>query len=66
MAPYNAQVNRLAGRLEPLGVPVGTVRSRLFRARRLMQEALLDHARDAGLVLPALPVDSTPKKEMTS
>ena len=49
-----------------LGVPVGTVRSRLFRARRLMQEALLDHARDAGLVLPALPVDSTPKKEMTS
>jgi RNA polymerase sigma-70 factor (ECF subfamily) len=33
-----------------LGVPVGTVRSRLFRARRLMQESLIDHARDAGLV----------------
>lgn len=33
-----------------LGVPVGTVRSRLFRARRLLQEALVDHARDAGLV----------------
>ncbi|MEX2182653.1 MAG: sigma-70 family RNA polymerase sigma factor [Gemmatimonadaceae bacterium] len=32
-----------------LDVPVGTVRSRLFRARRLMQEALIDHARDAGL-----------------
>ena len=25
VAPYNAQVNRLAARLEPLGVPVGTV-----------------------------------------
>ena len=25
VAPYNAQVNRLAVRLEPLGVPVGTV-----------------------------------------
>ena len=31
-----------------LGVPVGTVRSRLFRARRLLQETLLTHARDAG------------------
>jgi superfamily I DNA and/or RNA helicase len=25
VAPYNAQVNRLAARLDPLGVPVGTV-----------------------------------------
>lgn len=33
-----------------LGVPVGTVRSRLFRGRRLMQETLLAYARDAGLV----------------
>jgi RNA polymerase sigma-70 factor (ECF subfamily) len=32
-----------------LGVPVGTVRSRLFRARRILQEKLLAHARDAGL-----------------
>ena len=32
-----------------LGVPIGTVRSRLFRARRLLQEKLLVHARDAGL-----------------
>ena len=32
-----------------LGVPVGTVRSRLYRGRRLLQEALLAHARDAGL-----------------
>jgi RNA polymerase sigma-70 factor (ECF subfamily) len=31
-----------------LGVPVGTVRSRLFRGRRLLQERLLAHARDAG------------------
>lgn len=34
-----------AGMLE---VPVGTVRSRLFRGRRLLQEALRDHGRDAG------------------
>lgn len=33
-----------------LGIPKGTVRSRLFRARRLLQERLIDHARDAGLV----------------
>jgi RNA polymerase sigma-70 factor, ECF subfamily len=33
-----------------LDVPVGTVRSRLFRGRRLLQEALLTYARDAGLV----------------
>jgi len=32
-----------------LGVPIGTVRSRLFRARRLLQEQLIDHARDAGI-----------------
>jgi RNA polymerase sigma-70 factor (ECF subfamily) len=31
-----------------LGVPVGTVRSRLFRGRRLLQESLLAYARDAG------------------
>jgi RNA polymerase sigma-70 factor (ECF subfamily) len=34
------------------GVPVGTVRSRLFRARRLLQARLLAHARDAGLGPP--------------
>jgi RNA polymerase sigma-70 factor (ECF subfamily) len=34
---------------ETLGVPVGTVRSRLFRGRRLMQELLAAHAHDAGL-----------------
>jgi len=36
---------------ELLGVPIGTVRSRLFRGRRLLQEQLLTHARDAGLTL---------------
>jgi RNA polymerase sigma-70 factor (ECF subfamily) len=32
-----------------LAIPVGTVRSRLYRARRHVQEALLVHARDMGL-----------------
>ncbi|MEO7521858.1 MAG: RNA polymerase sigma factor, partial [Gemmatimonas sp.] len=32
-----------------LDVPVGTVRSRLFRSRRLLQEALRLHAHDAGI-----------------
>lgn len=38
---------------ETLSVPIGTVRSRLFRARRLLQEMLISHARDAGLVASA-------------
>ncbi|MCW5827560.1 MAG: sigma-70 family RNA polymerase sigma factor [Gemmatimonadaceae bacterium] len=33
-----------------LGVPVGTVRSRLFRGRKLLQEQLLLHAQDLGIV----------------
>ena len=36
-----------------LGVPIGTVRSRLFRARRMLQERLLSHARDAGFAVPS-------------
>ena len=32
-----------------LDVPVGTVRSRLFRGRRLLQHALIEYARDVGL-----------------
>jgi RNA polymerase sigma-70 factor (ECF subfamily) len=32
-----------------LQVPIGTVRSRLFRARRMIQEALIAYAEDAGL-----------------
>jgi RNA polymerase sigma-70 factor (ECF subfamily) len=37
-----------------LGVPIGTVRSRLFRGRRLMQEQLLAFARDAGFTTTAI------------
>jgi RNA polymerase sigma-70 factor (ECF subfamily) len=33
---------------EVLGVPIGTVRSRLFRGRRLLQQMLLEYAHDAG------------------
>jgi RNA polymerase sigma-70 factor, ECF subfamily len=40
-----------------LDVPVGTVRSRLFRARRLLQAELLTHAQDAGLVRPVMKGD---------
>lgn len=36
-----------------VGVPIGTVRSRLFRARRLLQQSLLAFAEDAGLVDPS-------------
>ncbi|MEE8388276.1 MAG: sigma-70 family RNA polymerase sigma factor [Acidiferrobacterales bacterium] len=35
---------------EALDVPIGTVRSRLARARSLLQKALWDHALDKGLV----------------
>lgn len=38
---------------EILGVPIGTVRSRLFRGRRLLQQMLTDYARDAGIATPA-------------
>lgn len=34
---------------EVLGVPTGTVRSRMKRGRTLLQKALWEHARDAGL-----------------
>ncbi|MCA9763642.1 MAG: RNA polymerase sigma factor [Gemmatimonadetes bacterium] len=35
---------------EALGLPIGTIRSRLFRARRELQAALIEHARDAGIL----------------
>ena len=38
-----------------LGIPVGTVRSRLFRGRRLLQQRLLSHAQDAGLAPARVP-----------
>ena len=38
-----------------LGIPVGTVRSRLFRARRAVQDKLITFAEDAGLGVRATP-----------
>lgn len=38
---------------EVLGVPIGTVRSRLFRGRRQLQEKLMEYARDAGFASAA-------------
>jgi RNA polymerase sigma-70 factor, ECF subfamily len=35
---------------DALSVPLGTVRSRLARGRKILQKALWDHAADAGLV----------------
>lgn len=37
---------------DALGVPIGTVRSRLARGRSLLQKALWEHAVDAGLARP--------------
>ncbi|MEP6618146.1 MAG: sigma-70 family RNA polymerase sigma factor [bacterium] len=45
---------------DALGIPVGTVRSRLYRARRQLQEALVRFAVDAGFNDGANPPDSTP------
>lgn len=56
---HDQSYEEAAGTLE---VPIGTVRSRLFRARRLLQEALIAHARDAGLVSQQ-PVAGKPGQE---
>ncbi len=44
---------------ELLGVPIGTVRSRLFRARRVLQESLVFHAQDAGFAASGTPGENT-------
>jgi RNA polymerase sigma-70 factor, ECF subfamily len=44
-----------------LGIPVGTVRSRLYRARRQLQQSLLAYALDAGFqpaTAPGSPADA--------
>ena len=38
---------------EVLGVPPGTIRSRMKRGRTLLQKALWQHAREAGLIADA-------------
>lgn len=38
---------------ESLGIPVGTVKSRLFRARRILQGQLRAYAESTGLIPPA-------------
>jgi RNA polymerase sigma-70 factor (ECF subfamily) len=38
---------------EILGLPIGTIRSRLFRGRRLLQTDLVAYAQDAGLLRSA-------------
>lgn len=43
---------------EVLEIPIGTVRSRLFRGRKLLQVALAQHAMDAGLISRATPAPS--------
>jgi RNA polymerase sigma-70 factor (ECF subfamily) len=43
---------------EMLAIPIGTVRSRLFRARRQLQESLIVYAIDAGFAR----ADGTPTR----
>ncbi len=41
-----------------LDIPIGTVRSRLYRARRQLQESLIDYAIDAGYRASTAPTSS--------
>jgi len=43
---------------EVLGIAPGTVRSRMNRGRTLLQKALWEHARDAGLIIEKSKVES--------
>lgn len=45
---------------ETLGVPIGTVRSRLYRARRSLQQALMSYAIDAGFGVRHSASETTP------
>jgi RNA polymerase sigma-70 factor (ECF subfamily) len=47
-----------------LDIPVGTVRSRLFRARRMLQETLIAYAVDAGYARSSTP--STPAQPLAA
>jgi RNA polymerase sigma-70 factor (ECF subfamily) len=44
---------------ETLGCPIGTVMSRLHRARKLLKAALLQHGRDSGLIEPEATIGET-------
>jgi RNA polymerase sigma-70 factor (ECF subfamily) len=55
-----------AGAADAAGVPVGTIRSRLFRARRMLQETLLEHARDMGLAAGTRNASTNPAQEIAS
>ncbi|MEO7085448.1 MAG: sigma-70 family RNA polymerase sigma factor [Gemmatimonadaceae bacterium] len=53
---------------EALSIPIGTVRSRLYRARRALQEALLAYAIDAGFTTAEKksPPDAAPSSRQAS
>ncbi len=52
---------RYAEIAEALGVPEGTVKSRLFRGRRILQKKLVGYAVDMGYIKPSVLADRAPK-----